>query len=52
LRITLRKYRNTILLSNTLLSVVFCTALAPSAYAGGDIFCRARNSIPAMMPGA
>ena len=37
MRITLRNYRNTILLSDTLLSVVFCAVLAPSAYAGSDV---------------
>ena len=38
MRIILRKNRNTILLSNTLLPIALCAVLAPSAYAGSDVF--------------
>lgn len=38
MRIPLRNYRYTSLLSNTLLPLVFCAVLAPPAYAGGDDF--------------
>ncbi|MCR4302791.1 MAG: phospholipase A [Gallionella sp.] len=46
MRITLRNYRNTILLSGTLLSVAFCAALAPSAYAGSDDFLPCAQKFP------
>lgn len=44
--ITLNNYRNAILLSNALLSVAFCAAFAPSAYAGSDDFLPCAQRFP------
>ena len=46
MRIYLRKYRNTVSLSDILLSVVFCTALVPPAHAGGDIILQCAQKYP------
>lgn len=46
MRIFLSKYRDAILLRNTLLLLVFCAALVPSAYASSEIFLQCAQQYP------
>ncbi|MEO8332872.1 MAG: phospholipase A [Gallionella sp.] len=46
MKVALRKCRYVFLLCNTVFSVLFCTAHAPSAYAGGDIYLQCVQKYP------